>query len=150
MCKAKIKALLHEGHYSCVIQHGDEVRTFSRRGVIDLYELYETERGFMQGAYVADKVIGKGAAALLALGGVAYVHADVASVAALDLLRQAGIEAECDRQVPYIVNRQGDGRCPLETACHDAATPEEAYPQIRAFVQKMFYARKEEGKINKH
>lgn len=143
MCKAEIKALLHEGNYSCVIQNGQEIRTFCRRGVIDLYELYETEREFMHDACVADKVIGKGAAALLALGKVTYVHADVASRTALDLLQQAGIDVDCDQTVPYIINRQGNGRCPLETACHDAATPEEAYPLIRDFVQKMFYSHKE-------
>lgn len=135
-----IENLLHEGGYSCVIRHGHEVRTFCRRGVIDLYELYETEPEFLAGACVADKVIGKGAAALLALGRVACVHADVASASAVDLLHRAGIKIDCNQQVPHIINRQGTGKCPLETACMDADTPEEAYPLIRDFVQRMFHA----------
>ena len=59
---------LHTGGYSCVIEKEGKIRTFIRRGVADLYDLYENEKAFMQGARIADKVIGKGAAALIALG----------------------------------------------------------------------------------
>ena len=31
--------LLNEGNYSCVVRQGEETRTFSRRGVADLYDL---------------------------------------------------------------------------------------------------------------
>lgn len=34
--------ILHDGGYSCVIAKGNEVRTFIRRGVADLYDLYNT------------------------------------------------------------------------------------------------------------
>lgn len=53
--------LLNEGNYSCVVRQGEETRTFSRRGVTDLYDLYATDRAFLKGAWLADKVIGKGA-----------------------------------------------------------------------------------------
>ena len=59
--------LLNEGNYSCVVRQGEETRTFSRRGVADLYDLYATDRAFLKGAWLADKVIGKGAAALMVL-----------------------------------------------------------------------------------
>ena len=36
--------LLNEGNYSCVVRQGEETRTFSRRGVADLYDLYATDR----------------------------------------------------------------------------------------------------------
>ena len=31
--------MLHAGGYSCVIANGDRIRTFTRRGVADLYDL---------------------------------------------------------------------------------------------------------------
>ena len=31
--------LLHSGGYSCVIANGDNIRTFTQRGVADLYDL---------------------------------------------------------------------------------------------------------------
>lgn len=82
---------LHTGGYSCVIEKEGKIRTFTRRGVADLYDLYENEKAFMQGARIADKVIRKGAAALIALGKMKEVYTDVISTSALSVLREAGI-----------------------------------------------------------
>lgn len=57
--------LLHSGGYSCVIANGDNIRTFTQRGVADLYDLLTQEPDFLKGASIADKVVGKGAAALM-------------------------------------------------------------------------------------
>ena len=51
--------LLHEGGFSCVIANQGETRTFTQRGVADLYTLYNNDPAFMQGAVIADKVVGK-------------------------------------------------------------------------------------------
>lgn len=59
--------LLHEGGYSCVIRK-EEIRTFTQRGVADLYDLLNQHPAFLHGAQVADKVVGKAAAALMVLG----------------------------------------------------------------------------------
>ncbi len=64
--------LLHEGGYSCVIRK-EEIRTFTQRGVADLYDLLNQHPVFLHGAQVADKVVGKAAAALMVLGGVREV-----------------------------------------------------------------------------
>lgn len=46
--------LLHEGGYSCVIRK-EEIRTFTQRGVADLYDLLNQHPAFLHGAQVADK-----------------------------------------------------------------------------------------------
>ena len=66
--------ILHKGGYSCVMKNREEVRTFTQRGVADLYDLYQADSAFMKGAAIADKVIGKGAAALMVLGGFKTVE----------------------------------------------------------------------------
>ena len=71
--------LLHVEACSCVIRNGDVTRIFRERGVKDLYRLLEEEPELLDGAFVADKVVGKGAAALMILGGVGELHADVIS-----------------------------------------------------------------------
>ncbi len=126
---------LHEGGYSCVLRNQGETRTCNRRGVADLYDLFRKDPAFMRGAQIADKVIGKGAAALLVLGNVGEVYADVISQEALRLLRDAGIPARCGKCVPCIINRAGDGMCPLETLCRDLHTAQEMLPVITRFVQ---------------
>ena len=81
---------LHAGQYSCVIAHGTEIRTFRQRGVADLYDLLQHDAPFLQGAIVADKVVGKAAAALMILGNVRLLHADVISQPRSSYCKQQG------------------------------------------------------------
>ena len=97
--------LLHSEGCSCVIESQGEIRAFRQHGVADLYDLYQNERDFMQNAQLADKVIGKGAAALIVLGKMKEVYADIISTPALSLLRAAGIKTSFGKEVPFIINR---------------------------------------------
>lgn len=40
--------ILHKGGYSCVMKNREEVRTFTQRGVADLYDLYQADSAFMK------------------------------------------------------------------------------------------------------
>ena len=82
--------LLHNGGYTLVVGHCDEVRTFSQRGVADLMDLLEKDPAFLQGAWIADKVVGKAAAALMIKGGVVRLHTDTLSQPAFELLIKMG------------------------------------------------------------
>lgn len=126
--------ILHTGGYSCVIKNQTEIRTFTQRGVADLYDLYHSDPSFMKGASIADKVIGKGAAAMMVLGGIENVYADIISTPALTLLRETGIETTFAQEVPHIINRDKTGNCPLETACGKTNSVSEIYPIIQNFI----------------
>lgn len=106
------------------------MRIFRERGVADLFRL-------LRGAFIADKVVGKGAAALMVLGGVEGLFADVVSRPALELLAGAGIAVEYTVVVPGIMNRAGTGTCPVEQLCAGAETAAECLPLIEGFMQKM-------------
>ena len=54
------------------------------------------------------------AAMLLAEGGVKGVYTDLISDAAIEILEQYPILFEYKKRVPYILNREGDGMCPIE------------------------------------
>lgn len=116
---------LRDEDASCVIRNGAETRVFRERGVKDLFRLLETDPVFLAGALVADKVVGKGAAALMVLGGVRAVHAGVVSTPALGLFAAAHIPVEYGLEVPHIINRTKTGWCPVETLCRDCRTAEE-------------------------
>ena len=49
---------------------------------------------------------------------------------ALQVLQRHGIDVSYEECVAYIINRRGDGVCPIETAVADAKTPQEAYRMI--------------------
>lgn len=123
------------GSCTLVVENGGEVHTFSGRGVRDLSELLEHSPQLLAGADVTDKVVGKGAAALMVLGRVGRVYALVISEAAMSLLERSGVEVTYGRLEPYIINRSGSGVCPVEELCRDCLTAEECLPLIRGFLQ---------------
>ena len=133
----ELTSLLHEGGYTLVVRQGATTRIFTRRGVADLLDLIDHDPAFLDGASVADKVVGKGAAALMAKGGVSRLHTDVVSRPALELLQSAGIDTAYDRLVPHIVNRAGTDWCPVERLCHGLESVDAMTDAIRAFVNNM-------------
>lgn len=126
--------ILHNGGHSLVIRNGNTVRTFDGHGVSDLYHLLMEEPETLYMAIVADKVVGKGAAALIVLGGVKNVYAGIVSESALQLLRKHGIMVSFLKKVPYVINRQGNGVCPVESLCRDCVTANECLPLIKDFI----------------
>lgn len=128
---------LHEGGFSCVVRNGNETRTFTKKGIADLLHLLDNEPDFLRGALIADKVVGKGAAALMILGRVEEVYTDVISTPALQLLHRSGIATSYDTETDRIVNRTKDGLCPVETLCLGLDSPEEMLTEIRNFINNI-------------
>lgn len=130
-------SLLHLGGYSCVIANGENIRTFTQRGVADLYDLLVREPEFLKGAKIADKVVGKGAAALMILGGVKELYTDVISQNALDLFQSSEVKVGFSEKVPFIWNRDHSGWCPVETMCKEEKSAENILPLIHDFLERM-------------
>lgn len=126
--------ILHKGNHSLVIDNDGDIHVFDGRGVSDLYRLYTTEPQLLCGAVLADKVVGKGAAALMVLGKVRAIYADTISSPALSMLESDGITVAYSTLVDNIINRQGTGICPVETLCIDCLTAEECLPKITFFM----------------
>lgn len=78
------------------------------------------------GYAVADKIVGKAAMLLVKLG-VSAVYGEVASVSGVEFLRAHGVEVSYGSLVPYIVNRDKTGCCPMEQAVKDATDVEVGY-----------------------
>ena len=129
--------ILHRGNHSLVVAAGGNVSVYDGRGVSDLYRLLDQSPVILRGADIADKVVGKGAAALMILGRVGCVHADVISTPALRLFETSGVKVTFDAEVPNIINRAGTGVCPVETLCLDCRTAEECLPLITRFVNSL-------------
>ena len=129
-----IRLVKEENHSLAVLNGG--VTTYDGRGVSDLFRLLTDGKQRLRGATVADKVVGKGAAALIILGGVAELHTDVISEAALALLAAADVKVSYDRVVTHIINRAGTDICPVEKLCKDCRTAAECLPLIEKFVNE--------------
>lgn len=131
-----LKNILLAGGHSLVVANPD-VRTFDGMGVSDLMRILNTEPDALFGARLADKVVGKAAASLMAVGGVGEVYADVLSMTGFAMLSRAGIPVTYGKLVDHIVNRAGTGICPLEERCLPCETTDECLAQIKAFVAEM-------------
>ena len=85
----------------------------------------------LRGASAADKVIGKAAAMLLVLAGVEHIYGAVMSRMAAEYLETRGVSYSFGELCDRIINRSGDGFCPMELAVADIDDPAQAPEVIR-------------------
>lgn len=111
-----------------------QVIEFHNPGVKDLFNIVSASRHKLAGALVADRVIGRGAALLLALGKVREVYAQVISSPAVKVLEDASITVDYGTMVPNIINRDGTDMCPVEKLTMNISDPEEAFVKIKEFL----------------
>lgn len=131
------KALQEDGITFAAISSKGELRTSSRRGIAPIMEILALEDGFFKGAVVADRVIGRAAALLLSKGKIQALHANVLSAHAEDALGVKGIPFSYDEKVPYIINRTGDGMCPMEAATLGEIDEEIAYVSVKKKIAEL-------------
>lgn len=132
----KAKEILENGAFTCVLVKGDEVISFSERGVKPLLALLSQNKK-LESFCAADKVVGKAAAFLYLLLGVKNLHALVISEHALSLLLGNGVAVSYDTLVPMIRNRTDTGFCPMEQATMNCSSPEEALAAIKETLKKL-------------
>ena len=134
----RLKQELHERQCSLVVQDSTgRVTHYNKKGVRDLDELLNKHPETLRGAYVADKVVGKAAAGLMVVGGVAGLYTDVMSNQALPLLTEAGVECHYAQRVDHIVIADGDDRCPLEKIVGPASSASEVVNLLHAHFAEM-------------
>lgn len=138
--QAQAVAEIESGRCSCVVvQGGQIVWQGEGRGVAPIKRLYESEDGkkLLKGAFLADKLLGKAAAMLLVLGGVAAAYGLTVSEAAYEYLQVHGVPCGCGRLVPYVKNREGSGLCPLEQAVLMIDDPKAGYAAIVGTIARL-------------
>ena len=118
------------------------VWAFDGRGVSDLLRLSDTAP-----ATIADKVVGKAAAALLIQAGVHTVWARTISLSALALFAQSATATTDGATTPvsvtyatvvdHIMNRDLTDWCPMEQVCFESPTAADSIAKIRAKLAEM-------------
>ena len=126
--------ILRREKCSLVVKNHGIVTTYSKPGVRDLEYLLDHDPEMLHGATIADKVIGKAAAAMVVVGGVKELFAEVMSKRAIPFLEEAGIAYTYGTLVDTI-KEEGD-RCQLEKITAPATTPEETVALLRAHFEK--------------
>ncbi len=117
--------MLNEQGLSLLVYNNDSLSIHANRGVRDLLDLLSAEPERLRGAIVADKIIGKAAAALMATGGVQEVHTNVICTPARELLEQEGIKVFAREEVEKILNKDKTHMCPIDSQLEGIETVEE-------------------------
>ena len=125
-------AHLNANGLSLLVRNQGLTTQHENRGVNDLLDLLENQPERLKGAVVADKMIGKAAAALIISGGVKAVYTNLICTPARLLLEQAGIPVYAEEEVPQILNRDRSGQCPIDSRLNEAQTAEECVAILRA------------------
>ncbi len=131
---AELKDILLKENHTIVIYKSDASVVLSNdRGVAPLMKLLKEDKEQLRDSMVADKVIGKAAALLMVYAGVKEVYTPTISKPAVDVFENYNVKISYDKIVDRIINRKGDGLCPMETLCLEIDDPEEAFVKIQNF-----------------
>ena len=125
---------LKEGKSNCIIVKGDVTLRFNLPGVRALITVLKEDPGLLKGSCVFDKVVGKGAAALMILGEVREIYAELISEHAISLLNTTDIKFSYGERVPFIENKTKSGYCPIEMLALQCNDPKEIHEKILGFL----------------
>lgn len=123
--------------YTCRIVRGEEeIYRSTERGIAPLIAIVDGGID-VAGAVACDKIVGKAAALLYVLTGVGAVHAGVLGKAAARLFDENGIAYTYETLTENIINRKGDGVCPMEETVRDVDSPAAAYTALKQKLRDM-------------
>lgn len=124
IAKAKLN-----GHSICLCKDG-EWFTDNGRGISPMMRFLGEGR-YLNGYSVADVIVGKAAAMLFVKAGIREVYGEVMSEAGYRYLQEHHIPCAYGTLTDKIINRKGDGICPMELAVTQLDDPEEGYIALK-------------------
>ena len=125
-------SVLEQGRSVVVVKGGRVLAARDGFGLKPLLEIACSLGREMEGASLADKVVGIAVAKLAVHFGVKEVYGHVVSEPAREELSKKGIPLTYERLVPYIMNKDGTDLCPMERLALGAITPAELYARLSA------------------
>lgn len=115
------------GDITCVrMRTQTDVEVSREKGIRPLLLWLEEDGDALRGAVIADRIVGRAAAFLAVFGGASAVYGEVMSSGAVSVLEEAGLLYSYGTCTERIINRKGDGPCPMEQAVADVTDPAQA------------------------
>jgi hypothetical protein len=129
------RSLLEEDKWSLVIVKKGRVIFSSREhGIAPFFQAVQSLDKGLHNAALADRIVGLAVAMLCLHARIASVHADIASRAALDMLKKKGVVVDSKDTVSHISNHDGTDLCPFEKLAGSCQKPS----QLMAALQSLF------------
>ena len=123
------------GHSICLCKDGEWFAD-EGRGISPMMRFIR-EKHDLNGYCVADVIVGKAAAMLFVKAGIREVYGEVMSKSGYDYLNAHNIPCAYGMSAEKIINRSGDGICPMEQTVADIEDYEEGYIALRKRLSQM-------------
>lgn len=124
--------LLQKNLSLVISKNGSVLFETQASGISGLLEAIEKLGNKMAGASVADRIVGRAAALLLAYSGADAVFAFTISDSGIEVLGNHRIAYEFDERVPSILNLSKTDVCPFEKLAAKFSDPKKAYEELKA------------------
>jgi hypothetical protein len=126
------KKRLHERKLTlCITKNGETIFETNSHGISGFLRAIQRLEVKLEGAYVADRVVGKAIALLCIYTKVRGVYASTISKKAKKLLEENVIQIEWGNLVENILDPDKATTCPFEKLAAKISDPEEAYLKLR-------------------
>ena len=126
-----VKERLYRTNASLVVLYlNGECKEYYQNRIKDIKEIIQKDKKALQGAIIADKVIGKVAGSILTIAGVKEIYADVMSKYAIPVLDKNKIKYEYKKLVDYVINNEKTGMCPMENKYKDEKDINKIYTEM--------------------
>lgn len=120
--------------HSLVVVKDGRTSVYDGRGIKPVVDYLEKDN--FDGAFVADKVIGKASALLLVYGKVQEVYTPAISKPAVKVFEDNNVKYSADKIVDNIINRTGTDLCPMEKKVQNIDNPKKAYKLFRKLLKE--------------
>lgn len=132
-----MKSLLNKDDIVCVLSKGDVLLTSNLKGVRPWIKWLRECPEVLQDAVVVDKVVGKAAAMLMTVAKIKRLYTPMISENAFHFLSDTSIDFSFDKTVPYIVNNERNGMCPMEQTVLHIDDPHQGYQALLAKIAQL-------------
>ena len=126
---ARLESFLKSSDAIWVISPAGIIFQSQQRGIAPLL-CYIEQTPAPDEVVILDKVTGNAAALLMKKACCREVFSPIGSEMAAETLKDFGIVCHFTQTVPYIINREGSGKCPFETMS-TGKSPDEFYELVK-------------------
>ena len=127
----KVKEKLYATNASLVVLYANgECKEYYQNRIKDIKEILQNDKQALNGAIIADKVIGKVASSILIVAGVKEIYADVISKYAIPVLEENNVKYEYRQLVEYVQNNDKTAMCPMENKYREEANIHRIYEEM--------------------
>ena len=132
------KILGNKGVSLVIVKEGQILFESDSSGIRGLLQSIEKLKIEMYGSSVADRIVGRAAALLLAYSRVNEIYAFVLSRGGLEVLEENRIKVECQNLVQIIRDQTGKNICPFEKFSSEIKSLDKAFEQLKDFAEKFW------------